>query len=336
MGESALAGRIIARLQASGFPAEAGSFAVDDAPLAPGRLSAGIASGLGLFFRHAGAAVVSGKLRVATGVLVTRLQVSGARATGVVAEANGSEAEIPARTVVLAAGGIESIKLAALSGVPDPHERIGKGLQEHIFYHGLFSSPELYDGVQPDAAVVYVRAPTQDSHQWELHAPGERLFALDDGSQWEPGPSAPYHVMVRSFAATEKRDENFVEPREGPRGSSLIHFSHSAADESSQESILDRAPRLAKALNLQPTDAEGVDGQGRFRPPGSSYHEAGGLDMGTDPRTSVTDGDGRFHTVPSLICADAAAFPRIGATNPHLTIVAVAHRKAEALARSLS
>ncbi len=335
MGQSELASRIIEKLRAADFAAEPGPFAVDDAPLTPGRLSAGIASGLGLFFRHAGAAVASGQVRVATQTLVRRVQVSGERATGVVACADGAESEIRAGSVVLAGGGIESIKLAALSGVPDPNERIGKGLQEHLFYFGLFSAPDLYDPSQPDAAIVYVRAPTQDANQWELHAPGERIFAIDDGTPWQPEPSTPYHFMIRSFAATEKRDENFVESREGPLGSSLVHFGHSEADERTKEAILQSARRFTAALGLEPTDDQGVDGRGRFRGPGSSYHEAGGLDMGTDPTTSVTDPDGRFHTVPNLVSVDAAAFPQIGATNPHLTIVAVARRKAQALARSL-
>ena len=55
-----------------------------------------------------------------------------------------------------------------------------------------------------------------------------------------------------------------------------------------------------------------------------------------DPNASVTAPDGRFHTAPELVCADAAAFPRIGATNPHLTIVAIARRKARLLADRLA
>jgi choline dehydrogenase-like flavoprotein len=58
--------------------------------------------------------------------------------------------------------------------------------------------------------------------------------------------------------------------------------------------------------------------------------------MGADPKTSVTDAYGRFHKAPMLLCADAASFPRIGATNPHLTIVAMARRQAAKLAASLA
>jgi choline dehydrogenase-like flavoprotein len=215
--------------------------------------------------------------------------------------------------------------------VPDPHQRMGKGLQEHLFYHGLFAASALYDPANADAAVVYVRSETQDGHQWELHAPGERLLSIDDGMRWSPTADRAYYVMARAFAATQKRDENFIEPREGGLGSALVHFSHGPADERCKQAILQTAARVTRALNMTAVDALPISDPSRFRTPGSSYHEAGGLDMGTDPRSSVTDAHGRFHQVPNLLCVDAAAFPRIGATNPHLTIVALARRQASAL-----
>lgn len=336
LGQSALGGRVIGRLRNAGFAAEPGPFACDDAQTMPGRLSAGIGSGLGFFFRMAGAAVAQGGIRVATGAQVVRVLVSNGTAKGVVVGNGAATLEIPARAVVLAGGGIESIKLAALSDVPDPHARIGRGLQEHLFYHGLFAAPGLFDPKVAEAAVVYVPAAAQDGHQWELHAPGDRLFSVDGISPWRPDASAPYQIMIRSFAATEKRDGNFVESREGGLGSAVVHFTHSKADEAAKARIVESAQRLSVALGLAPTDAAGVAGAARFRSPGSSYHEAGGLDMGLDVRTSVTDPDGRFHHVPNLVSADAAAFPRISATNPHLTIVAVARRKAAALAARLN
>jgi choline dehydrogenase-like flavoprotein len=334
-GETELAGRMIAKLKTAGFAAEPCPFAVDDTAPTHGRLNAGIASGLGLFFRGVGDAVAAGRLKVATNSMVQRVLLSGSKVRGVTVSAAGTAAEISSSAVVLAGGGIESIKLAALSGVDDPHGRIGKGLQEHLFYHGLFSGPELYDPSRADAAIVYIRSSPQKAHQWELHAPGERLFSVDDGTAWRPNGERPYQIMARSFAATEKRDDNMVEPRDGPLGSSLIHFTHSAADEVVKDRVIEDALRLTAALGLKATDAAGTGSRTRFRGPGNSYHEAGGLDMGRDPKSSVTYPDGRFHTVPDLIAADAAAFPRIGAANPHLTIVAVARRKALALAERL-
>lgn len=336
MGRTPLAQRMLTLLAEAGLPGEPGPFAADIDDLYVGRLGSGIASGLCVFFRACGEAVAAGKLKLSVNSLVDRLLIEDGKVRGVsVARSGGTPVEVAARTVVLAGGGIESVKLAALSDVPDPEGRIGRGLQEHLFYSCIGKCAALYDPVRRDSAIIYRRAPSQDAHQWEVHVPGNRLFAIDDGTPWQPDDSPPYQLMMRSFAATEKTDDNHVESRPGALGSALVHFRHTARDQATMARIVEDAARMAEALDMVPADPPAVDSLERFRPPGSSYHEAGGLDMGTDPGSAVTDVDGRFFAVPNLIAADAAAFPRIGATNPHLTIVAVARRKARALAQAL-
>jgi choline dehydrogenase-like flavoprotein len=338
LGRTPLADKMIAGLRAAGFDAGPSACAVDVDDLWVGRLSAGLASGLGLFLRACGDALVDGRMRMAIDSQVQSLIMDGDRVRGLRVSPTRDPAaavEILARSVVLCAGGIESIKIAAVSGIPDPHQRIGKGLQEHLFFEMNVHAPELYDPDRPDSALVYIRALAQDAHQWEVHAPGSRLFVLDDGTPWAPTATAPYEITARSFAATDKRDENFVEAKAGPVGSSMVHFSYTAADNALKARVAADALKLCAALNLVPTDGKSADAAERFRPPGASYHEAGGLDMGLDVRTSVTDPAGRFHSVPNLISSDAAAFTRIPATNPHLTLVAVARRKAQVLAADL-
>lgn len=330
LGQSNLAQSIIAAIRAEGFDAIAGPFAVDGDAVGPGRLSAGIASGLTLFFRGGGGAIVSGLIRVAIRAQVTRLLLTNDTVSGVVATqgSGGSAAEIFSRSVVLAGGCIESIRIAANSQVPDPSGRLGKGIQDHLFYRTNSDGPHLYDVATPDSAVVFVPSSSQDSEQWEFHAPGRRLFSIDDNSSWSPVAGEAYQLMIRSFAATEKRDENHVVSREGPPGSATVHFEYSPADNQRKDTIKNQFAKIAKALNLAVTEQ-------RFAGLGGSYHEAGGLDMGIDERKSVTDQDGRFHKVKNLIALDAASFPRIGATNPHLTIVAIARRQAQRLADRL-
>jgi gluconate 2-dehydrogenase alpha chain len=60
----------------------------------------------------------------------------------------------------------------------------------------------------------------------------------------------------------------------------------------------------------------------------ASEHIMGGMRMGTDPRTSVTDGEGRCHAVSNIVVADASVFPTSGGHNPTLTIMATALRNA--------
>lgn len=62
-------------------------------------------------------------------------------------------------------------------------------------------------------------------------------------------------------------------------------------------------------------------------------HHIGTARMGSDVRSSVTDGDGRVHGVANLFVAGAALFPTSGQANPTLTIVALALRQAALLKR---
>ena len=57
-------------------------------------------------------------------------------------------------------------------------------------------------------------------------------------------------------------------------------------------------------------------------------HLLGGCRMGSDPRDSVVDADGRAHDVPNLWVCDGSVFPTSLAVNPSLTIQAIASRTA--------
>jgi choline dehydrogenase-like flavoprotein len=64
---------------------------------------------------------------------------------------------------------------------------------------------------------------------------------------------------------------------------------------------------------------------------GTTYHEAGTLWMGTDPRSSVTDINGRFHHISNAYCADQSLFVTVGSVNPVLTGLVLARKVAEAV-----
>jgi len=58
----------------------------------------------------------------------------------------------------------------------------------------------------------------------------------------------------------------------------------------------------------------------------------GMLRMGSDPATSVTRPDGRFHDVDNLYACDGSVFPTSSGYNPTLTIIAVALKIAHGIA----
>lgn len=65
----------------------------------------------------------------------------------------------------------------------------------------------------------------------------------------------------------------------------------------------------------------------------SSSHQIGGLRMGTDPATSVTDGNGRVHGTENLYIAGAGLFPTGSYANPTWLISVLAVRLARHLAK---
>jgi acyl-CoA reductase-like NAD-dependent aldehyde dehydrogenase/choline dehydrogenase-like flavoprotein len=65
-----------------------------------------------------------------------------------------------------------------------------------------------------------------------------------------------------------------------------------------------------------------------------SAHQMGSCRMGNDPKTSVANPWGELHDTPGVWIGDASAFPTSSGTNPMITIMALAHRTAGAIAGS--
>ena len=66
------------------------------------------------------------------------------------------------------------------------------------------------------------------------------------------------------------------------------------------------------------------------------HHHLGTTRMHADPRQGVVDPDCRVHSVDNLFVAGCSVFPTYGASNPTLTIVALALRLADKLREVLS
>ena len=60
-------------------------------------------------------------------------------------------------------------------------------------------------------------------------------------------------------------------------------------------------------------------------------HWVGMTRMGTDPRSSVVDAQGRSHDLPNLFVADASVFPAYPEKNPTLTNIALSWRTANGI-----
>jgi choline dehydrogenase-like flavoprotein len=66
-----------------------------------------------------------------------------------------------------------------------------------------------------------------------------------------------------------------------------------------------------------------------------AHHHLGTTRMHEDPRHGVVDGDARVHELENLYVAGSSVFPTYGASNPTLTVIALAIRLADHLGESL-
>jgi choline dehydrogenase-like flavoprotein len=68
----------------------------------------------------------------------------------------------------------------------------------------------------------------------------------------------------------------------------------------------------------------------RIESESKAVENAGTLWMGTNPGSSVTDTNGRFHHISNAFCADQSLFVTAGSVNPTLTGLVLSRKVAEA------
>ncbi|HZR52737.1 MAG TPA: GMC family oxidoreductase [Streptosporangiaceae bacterium] len=322
-------------------------------------------------------ALRTGRTKLIPQTMVTAVTLSGSRATGVrwVRMTSGGDPVTGAQSadlVVLAASGIETIRLALLSGFPDKSGKLGRRLMLHAFLDGtaifLDERMHAYRG----------RSITQCAEDaCDPGFPGARAFAKQNG--------LPY---IRGGIMELGGSQDPIE--EGQAYTTLLSIMRSARPFGTEfkqlmrSSILrdrlagcsligDDLPYLEHTVTLDPTvrDVFGVPvaritwsaqkyeqaslqfyanvvkqmmlkaGAGAVvAVPGTSNsggvptgnHVMGGMMMGTDPSTSVTDAYGAVHGLDNVAVADGSVFVTSGAHNPTNTIMAVALRDIRHLA----
>ena len=77
-----------------------------------------------------------------------------------------------------------------------------------------------------------------------------------------------------------------------------------------------------------------VPGVGAY--PSGGQHQAGTCRMGNDPKTSVVNAYGQAHEIDNLFVADGSVLVTNGGFNPALTIMAVAYRTGEYIAKNFN
>lgn len=260
-----------------------------------------------------------------------------------------------ARVVVLAAGALGTPALLLRSGLPGLSRACGRYMTLHPALTSFGRMPDAVRGYEGFPKLYYTDK-FSESHHYYIETAFYFPFMT---ARSLPGFGADTKRFMRDYqcltcALTLVHDE--PEERNGVRvvdGKFVLDYRLSRASKEALVHAQREVGRIFFAAGAEeyvslvsdrfsvrrPTDLEGNIHMGALLPGKivvSSAHPMGGCRMGSDAETSVTDAWGRVHGHPNLVVADASLFPTSSKVNPFLTIMALAERNAEGIARALS
>ena len=322
------------------------------------------------------AALRTGRVKLVPETMVTAVSLSGSAATGVrwvrmtsAGPVTGGES---ADVVVMAASGIETVRLALLSSFPDASGKLGRRLMMHSFTDGtaifLDERVHAYRG----------RSITQCAQDTcDPDFPGARAFAranglpyirggnMELGGSQDPISEAQSYQTLLGFVRSSKpfgtefkqlmRSSILRDRLAGCQliGNDLPYLDHTVtldptvkdvfglpvaqitwstgkSEQVAQDFYIPIMKKMLTAAGAAVALAVPATTDSGGLPTG--FHIMGGMMMGADPGTSVTDAYGRVHGLDNVYVADGSVFVSSGAQNPSITIMAVALRNMRHLA----
>lgn len=300
-------------------------------------------------------------------LIIENEQVKGVRCSAMRKDylnRTGVTLEVRARHTILSCGGINGPALLLRSKAPDPYDRIGKRTFMHPVpfslgdfeqgINGFSGAPQsVYsdhfqwrDGttgpmgfkievapMQPSFASVVMMGHGQFHHEQMQHLPHLNLMLalLRDGFHEESqggnislndfgGPVIDYPITDYMHDGIRRALKTMAEVQFAA-GAKRVRPVHT---QSTYSTTLQDAHRQIDELPLR---TNGV----RL----GCAHVMGGLAMGEDVKTSVTNSRGKFHHLDHLSVLDGSLFPTSIGANPQLSIYGTVARAATELAKSL-
>lgn len=301
----------------------------------------------------------TGRVEVVTEAMVEQVDTVGGRVVGVTYFDRGDQRQFArAEVVVLAASAIETARLLLNSvssehphGLGNAHDQVGRNLQGH-YYPGAVGlmSEQVHDGIGPGVTTAI----TQFNHGnadligggmiadefvvlpiifWARNLPpdlprwgGEAKRFMRDNYTRVARVMGPVQEIPSPDARVTLDLQ--VRDRWGIPVARLSGATH-------PETV-----RTAEFMYARAGEWLGASGAQRIwgSPPklklSGGQHQAGTARMGDDPASSVTDRWSRVHGHDNLYVADGSVHVTNGGFNPVLTIMALAFRAAEHIARA--
>ncbi|MFD1212985.1 GMC oxidoreductase [Arthrobacter sp. GCM10027362] len=240
-----------------------------------------------------------------------------------------------ARTVVLAAGTLESAKIALQSGLADPNEKIGRGLTDHTIRYRHFTLPPDSPFASTTAsAKVLLAHPDANRLQHAFDIVVELGAEFNQGRYVDPENLAEERRLRADWMMCEAvfmsysplNEANLLTITGSPADPVTVTVHRAGPGDPGRAEADLLADGLFAALGARPVLGEG----GLWLQDaalGGVGHEAGTLRM-ADDGTGAVDADLRFLGYENLYACDNSVFPASPAANPSLTLAALSLRLA--------
>ncbi len=280
---------------------------------------------------------------------VKQIETAGGTATAVIAHdlISDQERRFTADRVILAAGTVESAKIALLSGLADPNGKIGTGLTDHPIFFCHFAVPATAPFYAERSAAKVLM---QHRNAGETPADRHRYNAiLELGADFNQGRFIDPDILDTHLR--ERRNTMlceivflFDEPLIDRNTLRQTGPSYVRPEIDMQAGRIS-GPEWAEINGIKDAVVAAFGGQplaGRTLDLiqaglGGVAHEVGTLRMGTDAGRNygdgVVDADLKFLGYDNLYACDLSVFPTSPAANPTHTLTALALRLAEHLRR---
>jgi choline dehydrogenase-like flavoprotein len=299
--------------------------------------------------------------RFLTFTRASKVLTEDGRASGVVAvwqtpDGRSAQVTVKAPWVVAACGSLESPALLLRSGIGGP--AVGHNLRLHpsSVVGGAYGTDLQAWWGAPQAGLCDEFADTGDGYGFLIETAQYAPGLIGSATPWISAADHKQRMADFRFTAnfiSLTRDRGAGQVAIDANGESLPMYS--VTDELDLENLqkgIEVQIRLHEAAGAHqigplaegaPTWRRGDDLEAfisavrriPFRAGGYklfSAHQMGSCRMGEDPQTSVAGPWGELHDTKGVWIGDASAFPTSSGTNPMVSIMALAHRTAEAIA----
>jgi hypothetical protein len=284
-----------------------------------------------------GGPVGSDLLTINLNHLVTGIETHANEAQAVICQdlIGGVERRYCGTAIVLAAGSLESPRIAMASGLTDASGKMGVGLTDHPSflspkgYELPPSSP--YSGTQNHAKILLwhkdgaahpynVELLVNPQYWLARHADDEVFQQCTDtmGKTW---------VAIKFIMDSPLDDYNRLYYL-GPADKLEVDVRPNDTAQHLRAEVIDLRNRILEFLGADYDPAEDMDYAGF----GTVHHAGGSLRMASD-HSGVVDENLKFESYTNLYCCDVSVFPHIPIANPSLTLVALAQRLADHLGK---